>query len=177
MIHVVTLEPFTPEETREICRALFAAYGIGAEHTAEFKVPEEATLEGGLDAEQVALKAESPKLFGDDKILYLLKRPFRPRPSPVGNLPTHGFAAYGGSRAAMSAALVTQGVPTPEAQALRLAKLSVHTVGHLFDLHHCVDARCSMAVPWGPSFAQGQTADLCSFCREKSERHMKNDAA
>ena len=177
MIHVVTLEPYDAEHVQAVCRALFTAYGIGAEHTAELKLPESATVDGGLDAEKVTFQSESPKTFGDDRILYLVKRPFRARPSPVGNIPTHSFADYGRSRAALSAALVTQGATTTEAQAQRLAKLAVHTVGHLFDLHHCVDTRCSMAVPWGTSYASSQSADLCNFCREKSERRMKNDAA
>ena len=177
MIHVVTLEPFETEIVQPVCRALFTGYGIGTEHSADLKLPEAAIVDGGLDAEKVIALGESLKTFGDDKILYLVKRAFRPRPSPVGNIPTHSFADYGRERATISAALVTQGAATPEAQAQRLAKLAVHTVGHLFDLHHCVDVRCSMAVPWGQSYAQSQSADLCNFCREKSERRMKNDAA
>jgi predicted Zn-dependent protease len=177
MINVVTLEEHEPELVQSVCRALFTAYGVGAEHTAKLSIPETAVVEGGLDAELVVQKAESLKIFGDDKVLYLVKRPFRPRTSPVGPVPTHGFADYGKERAALSSALVFQGVTTPEAQGARIAKLAVHTVGHLFDLHHCVDNRCAMAVPWGQLFIQGQSVELCNFCREKSERSMKNDAA
>jgi archaemetzincin len=177
MIHIVTLEPYEPELLDPVRRALFTAFGVGAELTAELSIPDTAVLEGGLDAEKLAEVAEGMKTFADDKVLYLVKRPFRPRGSPVGPIPTHGFADYGKERAVMSAALVSQGLSTAEAQAPRLAKLAVHTVGHLFDLHHCIDARCAMAVPWGVAFTQGQSVELCSFCRDKSERRMKNSAA
>lgn len=176
MIHVVTLEPHEPELVDAVRRALFTGFGVGAELTGQYAVPDSAVVDGGLDAEKLIADAEAMKTFADDKILYLVKRPFRPRQSPAGNIPTHGFADYGKERAAISAALVTHGYPTPEAQGQRLAKLALHTVGHLFDLHHCVDIRCAMAVPWGVVFQQGQSVELCSFCRDKSERRMKNAA-
>ncbi len=176
MIHLVTLEPHEPELVDAVRRALFTGFGVGAELTGQFSIPESAIVEGQVDAEKLAFAAESIKTFADDKILYLVKRPFRPRASPVGPIPTHGFADYGKERAVISAALVTGGVAEPEAQGQRLAKLAVHTVGHLFDLHHCIDARCAMAVPWGAVFLAGQSVELCSFCRDKSERRMKNSA-
>ncbi len=177
MIHVVTLEPHEPELVQAVSRALFTAYGMGAEHTSDLALPEGVALDGGLDAERITELAESLKTYGDDKVLYLVKRPFRPRQSHAGPLPTHGFADYGRERATISAALVTHGAATVELQAQRLAKLAVHTVGHLFELHHCVDVRCAMVVPWGPTFLLTPGAELCTFCREKSERTMKNDAA
>jgi predicted Zn-dependent protease len=174
MIHVVTVEPYEPELVDAVRRAVFTGFGVGAELTGQFSIPESAIIDGALDAEKLAFSAESIKTFADDKILYLVKRPFRPRASPAGLLPTHGFADYGKDRAVISAALITQGYPTIEAQGQRLAKLALHTVGHLFDLHHCVDVRCAMQVPWGVVFLQGQSVELCSFCRDKSERRMKN---
>jgi len=174
MIHVVTLEPHEPELVDAVRRALFTGFGVGAELTGQFSIPESAVVGGGLDAEKLTFAAESLKTFADDKVLYLVKRPFLPRPSPAGPIPTHGFADYGKERAVISAHLVTQGYPTPEAQGQRLAKLALHTVGHLFDLHHCVDVRCAMQVPWGVVFQLGQSIELCSFCRDKSERRMKN---
>ena len=174
MIHVATLEPYEPELVDAVRRVVFGGFGVGAELTGQFSIPESALVDGQLDAEKLAFAAESLKTFADDKVLYLVKRPLRPRPSPVGPLPTHGFADYGKERAVISAALITEGCPTLEAQAQRLAKLALHTVGHLFDLHHCVDVRCAMAVPWSVNFLQWAPAELCSFCRDKSERRMKN---
>jgi archaemetzincin len=176
MIQVVPLEPHDPEVLEAVRRALFTGFGVGAELASQFSVPESAVVAGGLDAEKLTFAAEALKTFGDDKVLYIVKRPFAPRPSPAGTLPTHGFADYGKERASISSALVTQGVATPEAQGQRLAKLALHTVGHLFTLHHCVDTRCAMAVPWGVVFQQGQTVELCSFCRDKSERRMRSTA-
>lgn len=177
MIHVVSLETHEPELVAAVTHALFTAYGVGTELTAERSIPETVVEGGAVDADKLMAAVESLKTFADDKILYLVRRPFRARPSPIGPIPTHGLADYGKDRAVMSAALVTQGATTPEAQAVRLAKLAVHTVGHLFDLHHCVDARCAMAPPWSVNFVKGQTVELCSFCRDKSERRMKNTAA
>jgi archaemetzincin len=176
MIHVVPLEPHDAEVVDAVRRALFTGFGVGAELASQFSVPESAVTPAGLDAEKLTFSAEALKTFADDKVLYIVKRPFLPRPSPAGVIPTHGFADYGKERAAISSALVTQGVATPEAQGQRLAKLALHTVGHLFDLHHCVDVRCAMAVPWGVVFQQGQSVELCSFCRDKSERRMKTAA-
>jgi predicted Zn-dependent protease len=173
VINVVTLESFDPEEVMAICRALFTAYGVGSEPTGALALPAAAQTSDGLDAAKLLAEVESVKTFADDKILYLVQRPFHPRPSPVGALPTFGFADFGGERATISARLATQGQTTPEGRAARLSKLAVHEVGHLWDLHHCIDARCSMTPPWGVSFAQGSSAELCSFCRDKSERKMK----
>ena len=173
MINVVTLEPFDADEVQAICRALFTAYGVGTEQTGALNLPEAARTPEGLDAEKLLIEVESVKTFADDKVLYLVQQPFRPRKSPVGPLPTLGFSDFGGERAALSAKLVTHGQTTPEGRAARLAKLAVHEVGHLWDLHHCIDTRCSMTPPWGVNFVQGSTAELCSFCRDKSERQMK----
>jgi predicted Zn-dependent protease len=60
-----------------------------------------------------------------------------------------------------------------EAWRRRLARESIHFVGHLWDLHHCYDARCSMHPSWSPLLAAAPEADLCTFCREKSERKVR----
>ncbi len=173
MINVVTLEPFESDDVLAICRALFTAYGVGCEPTGALALPGSSQTPEGIDAVKLLAEVETVKTFADDKVLYLVQRPFQPRKSPVGLLPTYGFSDFGGERATMSARLVTQGQTTPEGRAARLSKLAVHEVGHLWDLHHCIDTRCSMVPPWGVNFAQGTSAELCSFCRDKSERRMK----
>ncbi len=174
MIHVVTLEPFEAEEVDVVCHALFAAYGVGCEHAAALELPEEAREDGPLDAVKILSNAGPVKTFADDKILFLVHSPLSPRESPVGLLPTHGYASYSEDKAVASAA----GLPDdPAAQAAALAKLAVHEVGHLWDLHHCLDHRCAMCPPWSVAYARNPAADLCSFCRAKSERRMKLNPA
>ncbi len=174
MIHVVTLEPFEAEDVQLVCRTLFAAFGVGSEHVGEQGLPEEARDGGKLDAAKLLSEAGPVKTFADDKILFLVQSPLADRPSPRGLLPTHGYAKYGGDRAVASAA----GLPSePEARGLALAKLAVHQVGHLWDLHHCLDHRCAMTPPWGVAYARSPAPELCAFCREKSERRMKTTPA
>ncbi|HUB06204.1 MAG TPA: hypothetical protein VMB50_04345 [Myxococcales bacterium] len=174
MIHVVTLEPFEAEEIQAVCRALFAAFGVGSEHVGELELPDDARDGSKLDAAKVLSEAGPVKTFADDKILFLVQSPFADRPGPRGLLPTQGYAKYGADRAVASAAGLAG---DPEARGRALAKLAVHQVGHLWDLHHCLDYRCSMTPPWGVAYARGQLPELCAFCREKSERRMKTTAA
>ena len=176
MIHVVTLEPFEPEAVQLICRALFVAYGVGCEHAGELEVPEDAQSGDGIDVVKLLAEAPQVKTFADDKILFLVQSKLVPRESPMGPLPTQGYAKYGGDKAVASVAGLSPapGSGTPEdALALSAAKLAVHQVGHLWDLHHCLDHRCSMLPPWGVLYAHVARAELCAFCRDKSERRMK----
>ncbi len=180
MIHVVTLEPFDADRSQAICRALFTAYGVGCELSGELELPDDAEGPEGLDAEKLLSEAEQVKTFADDKVLYLVQRTLAPRPSPVGPLPTHGFARYGGDRAVASAGSLPgrdDGEAATLARTLAIAKLAVHQVGHLWELHHCLDARCAMAPPWGVAWAKSNQPELCAFCREKSERRMKTAPA
>lgn len=176
MIHVVTLEPFEAEQIQTVCRALFVAYGIGSEPAGEFEIPSDAQDGDQIDAVKLLAEAPRIKTFADDKILFLIQSALGPRESLAGPLPTHGYAQYGGDKAIVSAA----GAPLPpgiadprEARGQALAKLSIHQVGHLWDLHHCLDARCAMTPPWGVLYTRDSHAELCGFCREKSERRMK----
>jgi archaemetzincin len=180
MIHVITLEAFDEDEVRHVCRSLFAAYGVGSEHAAELPVPEGARAGKALDPVKLLEGLTPPKTFADDKVIYLVKAPLVPRPSTAGPLPTHGYALYGASRAVASSA---DAVPPPgaaEPEQARLdafAKLAVHQIGHLWSLHHCLDPRCSMTLPWLAGYFQNASPGLCPFCRDKSERRMKNPPA
>ncbi|MHB8420876.1 MAG: archaemetzincin [Myxococcales bacterium] len=174
MIHVVTLEPFEADEIQAVCRALFAAFGVGSEHVGELELPDEARDGGKLDGPKLLVEAGPVKTFADDKIVFLVQSPLAEREGPRGQLPTQGYAKYGADKAVASAA----GLPAdPEARGKALAKLAVHQVGHLWDLHHCLDHRCAMTPPWGVAYARSSLPELCSFCREKSERRMKTTPA
>lgn len=170
MIHVVTLEEFPEEEVQAVCRALFAAFGVGSEHVGSQPLPSEAREKGKLDSVKLLAEAGPVKTFADDKILFLVQSALADREGPRGPLPTQGYAQYGGGKAVASANGLT---PDPGARGQALAKLAVHQVGHLWDLHHCLDYRCAMTPPWGVAYARGSAPELCSFCRDKSERRMK----
>ena len=174
MIHLVTLEAFEASDVQAVAKALTAAFGMGSEHVGELEIPDNVQEGDKLDAVKLLAEAGPVKTFGDDKILFLVQSPLAARPSPAGAIPTTGYAKYGGERALVSAA----GLPSdPAARALALSKRAVHNVGHLWDLHHCLDYRCAMMPPWGVAYARGLAAELCVFCREKSERRMKTAPA
>jgi len=168
VIRLVTLDPLEQETLDKLCRIVYQAYGLGCEYAGEVPVPKEAVKGEALDAVELLAKAEGVKSYADDKIVYLTTRPFLPRELPSGKAPTAGFAQYSGERAVVT----THGLPSGEALLKRLAKQVVHDVGHLWELHHCLDPRCSMYATWAPSFATGEPI-LCTFCREKSEAKIR----
>ena len=59
-----------------------------------------------------------------------------------------------------------------EEEARLIGRNALHQLGHLWELHHCLDPRCSMYPPWTPSFPQGDTT-FCAFCRDKSEAKIR----
>ena len=68
--------------------------------------------------------------------------------------------------------LSTHGFKDFEAAHKHIARHALHQIGHLWDLHHCLDPRCAMYPSWTPSFATGE-ALFCPFCREKSEQKIR----
>jgi predicted Zn-dependent protease len=60
-----------------------------------------------------------------------------------------------------------------EAYRRRMARECIHFVGHLWELHHCLDARCPMHPSWSPLLPAAPDVELCNFCREKSERKIR----
>lgn len=177
MIRIVTLEPYEPADIAALCKTLYQAFGLGTEFTGERKLPASAeTDDGRCDAEKLLREAGGPRLLADDKVLYLTSAALALPPGPLGEPPAWGHAEYGGARAVVSTGrLPARGVSEAsiEAWRRRLARESIHFVGHLWDLHHCYDARCSMHPSWSPSLAAAPEADLCTFCREKSERKVR----
>ncbi len=106
--------------------------------------------------------------FADDKLLYLTRRKLKERVLASGTAPTQGFAQYGKERAIIS----THGYKDLEASLKMVGRHALHQLGHLWELHHCLDPRCSMYPPWTPSFATGEPT-FCAFCRDKSEQKLR----
>ncbi len=168
MIRLVSVDPFEPEVLKQLSRVLFQAYGLGCEYIGEADAPSAAVRGDTLDAVEFLKAAPEVKSFADDKVVYLASRALASRELPSGKGPTPGFSLFGGP----SALVTSHGLPKGDALLKRLAKQAVHDLGHLWELHHCLDPRCSMYAPWAPTFANGEPV-LCTFCREKSEARIR----
>jgi archaemetzincin len=166
VIRVATLEEFPQPEMVKLCKTLYSAFGIGAEYAGEVRSPDDAT--DPADAKALLEGAPAIRAYADDKILYITRKKLKDRQLPTGTAPTHGFAQYTGSRALISVA----GVKDIEAGMKLISRHALHQIGHLWELHHCLDPRCSMYPPWTPSFLTGDSI-FCSFCREKSEQKLR----
>jgi archaemetzincin len=177
VIRIVTLDPFDPADLTFLTRTLFQSFGLGTEHTAEKSLPRESeTKDGRHDAVKLLQEVEGIRTIGDDKVLYLTHAPLAVKPGPFGEPPCTGFAVYSGAQAVVSTErFPPRGVTEAsiEAWQRRLARESIHAIGHLWDLHHCYDGRCPMHPSWSPSVPQRPEMDLCNFCREKSERRIR----
>jgi predicted Zn-dependent protease len=177
VIRIVTLDPFDDVDLASLSKTLYQAFGLGTEHAGSRPLPSEAMGEDGrFDAVKLVAEVEPIKTFADDKILYLTSAPLSIRAGPLGEPPCWSFAQYGGERAVLSTSrFAPRGVTEASTEAFRrrLAREATHAVGHLWDLHHCYDARCAMHPPWSPGLPANPEIDLCSFCREKSERRIR----
>lgn len=166
MIRVVTLDEFDPKQLEKFCQTLYQAFGVGCEHTGDVSPPADA--HEPFDAVKLLDTLPRVAAYKDDKILFLTHRKLADRELPSGKAPTLGFAWQGKDRAIIS----THPKKSLE-DALKVAsRHALHQVGHLWELHHCLDPRCAMYPPWTPSF---QTAEpiFCNFCRDKSEQKIR----
>ena len=166
MIRVVTLDEFDPKQLQQFMKTLYQAFGVGSEHTAQMPVP--AGFADPLDAVKLIDAMPRVPAYQDDKILFLTFRKLADRELPTGKVPTSGFAIQGKDKAVVSA-FPKKNLDDGFKFAARHA---LHQVGHLWELHHCLDPRCSMYPPWTPSFANGEPI-FCTFCREKSEQKIR----
>lgn len=177
MIRIVTLDSFDPADLAFLTRTLYQAFGLGTEHAGEKPLPSEAeTKDGRYDAVKLLQEVAPVRTIADDKVLYLTSAPLSVKPGPLGEPPCSGFALYGGDKAVVSTSrFPARGVTeaSVEAWQRRLAREAIHAIGHLWDLHHCYDARCAMHPSWSPSLPARPDMDLCNFCREKSERKIR----
>lgn len=166
MIRVVTLDEFEPKHIERFCRTLYTAFGVGSEHTGNAEVPKD--LHEPFDAMKLLDALPRVRAYADDKIIFLTHRKLADRELPTGKAPTQGFALQNREKA-----LVTSHPKKNLEDGLKFAgRHALHQLGHLWDLHHCLDPRCAMYPPWTPSFQAGE-AVFCTFCREKSEQKIR----
>lgn len=166
MIRVVPLVAYDETQLGKFCQLLFTAFGVGTQLVGETTVPEKTG--GPMDAVKFLENAPHVAAYADDKILFLTDQGFQDRKVNKLTLPTQGYALYAGNKAIVS----TFGSTDLEAQLKRVGRHALHQVGHLWELHHCLDPRCAMYPTWTPSFDAGD-ASFCNFCREKSEDKIR----
>lgn len=177
MIRVATLEEMDPADMAFLKRSLYRAFGLGTELAGERPLPPQARGKDGTVDALLLLREVSPvRAFADDWVLYVTSAPLSLPPGPLGEPPCYGFADVEKDWAVVSTARLSQrgsSETSVEAFQRRLAREAVHAVGHLWNLHHCVDARCAMHPSWSPALPASPEMDLCTFCREKSERKIR----
>ena len=177
MIRIVTLEQFEEGDIAALSKTLYTAFGLGTEFAGERALPAEAEDDDGrYDAVKLVAEVNPVKTFVDDKVIYLTSAPLSLQAGPLGEPPCWSFAQYGGEKAVVSTSRFPERGVTEasiETWRKRLAREAIHAIGHLWDLHHCYDARCAMHPSWSPSLPASPEADLCSFDRDKSERRIR----
>jgi archaemetzincin len=166
VIRLVTLDPHDPVAVQKLSRLLYQAFGVGCDVAGDMPLPP--GLAAPFDAEALTTAVPAPRIYADDRVLYLTSQPLKERALISGPAPTHGFAQYGGQRALIS----TAGVKDLDASLKLVGRHAMHQLGHCWDLHHCLDPRCAMYPPWTPSFGAGD-AVFDTFCREKSEQKIR----
>jgi archaemetzincin len=166
VIRVVTLDEYDPKQLERFCQALYTAFGVGSEHSGSAAIP--AGLKEPLDAVAFMDKAPRVAAYADDKVVFLTRRKLAERELPTGRVPTYGFALQGKDKAVVS----THPKKDLEEGLKYAARHAMHQVGHLWELHHCLDPRCAMYPPWTPSFQVGE-AVFCPFCRDKSDQKIR----
>jgi predicted Zn-dependent protease len=177
VIRVVTLDRYDPGDLAFVTRTLYQAFGLGTESAGEKQMPARVVgKDDRADAIELLAEVEPVRTLADDKVVYLTSVPLSLPPGPLGEPPCWSYAEYGGARAVVSTArLPPRGVTEAsiEAYRRRLAREIIHAVGHLWELHHCYDARCAMHPSWSPALPENPEMDLDTFCREKSERKIR----
>lgn len=165
MIRVVTFEPLEPKALDKLKKTLYTAFGVGCEHSGD--VPYPPGMSELVNAEALLKAAPKISSYSDDKVLYVTARKLKDRTLASGVAPTPGFCFYDDSRALVT----THGVKDLEESKL-LGRHAMHQIGHLWQLHHCLDHRCSMYPPWTNGYETGDTM-FCNFCRDKSEQKIR----
>jgi predicted Zn-dependent protease len=177
VIRIVTLARMDPADMVFLTRTRYRAFGVGTEHAGDKPVPKDArTGDDRLDAVKLLREVDPIRSFADDKVLFVTQEPLALQPGPLGEPPCWGFAELGGAKAVITTSKLPQRGVTEasiEAYQRRLAREAIHAVGHLWDLHHCYDARCAMHPSWSQGLPENPEMELCSFCREKSERKVR----
>lgn len=167
MIRIFTLDSYDPALMKKLLGGLYAAFGIGAEHSGETRVPDE--VAEPFVASKLLAALPPATAMSDDRVLFLTKRQLAPRALISGEAPTLGFTEYLGQRSIVS----THGLEPLDAENISKAtRLAMQEIGHAFGLHHCLDPRCAMYPPWTRSYSAGD-AHFCTYCRDKSELKIR----
>ena len=166
MIRIATLEELEPKEIAKFRDGLYAAFGVGCEHSGAVELPPGFTEP--FDAPALLAALRPVQAYPDDKTLFLTQRKLGDRELPTGKVPSQGYAEFGKSRALLSIA-GSKGLGEDLKWVTRQA---MHQLGRLWELHHCLDPRCAMYPTWTPSFATGDST-FDNFCREKSEQKIR----
>jgi archaemetzincin len=166
VIRLVTFEPVDEKALAQLEKTLYTAFGVGCEHSGDVALPSGSSEP--LDAEALLRNAPKVSSYADDKLLYLTNKKLKDRALPSGNASTQGFCFYNKSHALIT----TSGVTDWEADHKVVGRHAMHQIGHLWELHHCLDPRCAMYPPWTLGYETGDTM-FCNFCRDKSEQKIR----
>jgi archaemetzincin len=167
MIRVITLDEFDPLLLKEFTKNLFTAFGVGSEITDSVTTPH--GQQEPYDAQKLLESLPKVTAFRDDKVLFLTSRKLLPRKLTSGEAPTYGLSNYATGRSIVTSAHIKS---VNENVAL-LSRFAMQEIGHAYGLHHCLDARCAMYPQWVPHYLEGE-ASLCTYCRESSERKIRD---
>ena len=166
MIRVATLDTFDPKQLEKLLKTLYQAFGVGAEHAGDVRFP--SGLTEPYDSKALLAQVDPVRAYPDDKVLYLTLRKFKDREVPSGLVPTSGFGWFAKDRAVVS----IHPAKDFETGYKLVARQSLHQLGHLWELHHCLDPRCAMYPPWTLNYDAGDTF-FDTFCRDKSEQRIR----
>jgi archaemetzincin len=177
VIRIVTLATYDEGDITHLSKTLYRSFGVGTEHVGDKALPKKAERpDGRFDAIKLLGDAPPVRAYSDDKVVYVTDKELAIPKGPLGEPPTWGYAEQGGSRALISTfRFRPRGVTEASIEVFRrrLARESIHFIGHLWDLHHCYDARCAMHPSWSPSLPDDPEFELDAYCREKSERRVR----
>jgi archaemetzincin len=177
VIRIVTLATYDEGDIAHLSKTLYRSFGVGTEHLGDRPLPKKsARPDGRHDAIKLLAEATPVRAYADDKVLYIAEVELAIPEGPLGEPPTWGFAEQGGERALISTfRFKPRGVTEASIEVFRrrLARESIHFLGHLWDLHHCYDARCAMHPSWSPALPDDPEFELDAFCRDKSERRIR----
>lgn len=166
MIRVVPLDVYDATLMGKFCQNLYTAFGVGTQLVQDVSP----TQNHGSTLDAIRFLKEAPAVasYQDDKVLFLTPMKLQDRKLIGHALPTHGLAMSSSGKAIVSSACVKDF----ETGLKLVSRHAMHEVGHLWDLHHCLDPRCAMYPTWTPSYAAGESS-FCNYCREKSESRIR----
>lgn len=166
MIRIFTLDEFEPAILKQLCKSLYSAFGVGAEHTGAVTVPH--GQQEPYDANKLLETLPRQSVLVDDKVLFLTARKLASRRLASGEAPTYGLARYGQQLAVVT----TSNIKNLADNVKLLARYAMQEVGHTYGLHHCLDPRCSMYPQWTPSYVNGDST-FCTFCRDTVDAKIR----